>query len=282
MKQKAPGAHRARQAAWAVAILAISALVGMSVAWRAPGLDLYARDRLMRARGRLAPPDDIVILAIDEASIARFGRFPWPRALMAGALDRVAAAHPKAIALDVLYTEPAAQAGKDDDRRLAEAIARAGNVAVAAQLTAVAGGERSAEWLRPLPAIEAAAAGVGHVNVLTKSDGAARGLSLRAADDAGQAFWALSVETLRIGDRLAANAVRDLAHGVTIGARRIPVERDTHPFLIHPLDRSDPNSQLETVLASRLTIDYIGPTGSFAPCTISFAELMDESFRREA
>ncbi len=282
MKDKTPGARRARQAAWVIAIIAFSALVGMSVAWRAPGFDLYARDLLMRARGRLAPPGDIVIIAIDEASIARFGRFPWPRALMADALDRVAAARPKAVALDVLYTEPTAQANNDDDRRLAGAIARAGNVAVAAQLIAANDRARPAEWLRPLPEIAALAAGVGHVNVLVESDGAARGLSLRAADDAGQAFWALAVETVRIGDGLGRDAVRDLPRGVTIGTRLIPVEREARPFLIRPLDRGDQNPQTETALASRLTIDYIGPTESFAPRTYSFAEVMDASLPAEA
>ncbi|MBO0720455.1 MAG: CHASE2 domain-containing protein, partial [Blastocatellia bacterium] len=125
--------RRAPQIAWTIAIIVVSALAGMVLAWRAPGFDLYVRDRLMRTRGRMAPPDDIVIIAIDEASIARFGRFPWPRALMANALDRVAATQPKAIALDVLYSEPTS-ANNDGDQRLAAAIARAGNVIAAAQL----------------------------------------------------------------------------------------------------------------------------------------------------
>src|SRR5215831_14252792 len=201
MIDKPHKSRRARQIAWVIAIIAVSALAGMTLAWRAPGFDLYARDRLMRSRGRIVPPDDIVIIAIDEASIARFGRFPWPRALMANALDRLAATQPKAIALDVLYSEPTAPANNDDDQRLAAAIARAGNVIAAAQL--IGGGPRPAEWLRPLPEIGRAAAGVGHVNVLTESDGAARGLLLRAADDEGQSLWAMAVETVRIGDRLS-------------------------------------------------------------------------------
>ena len=75
----------------------------MLVSWRAPGLDLYARDWLMRARGPLAPPSDIAIVAIDEASIARFGRFPWPRSVLARTIGAVGSAHPKVIALDVLF-----------------------------------------------------------------------------------------------------------------------------------------------------------------------------------
>jgi CHASE2 domain-containing sensor protein len=67
--------RRANQAAWLIAIVIVSAAAGMICVWLAPGLDAYARDCLMQARGSVAPPDDIVIVAIDEASIARFGRF---------------------------------------------------------------------------------------------------------------------------------------------------------------------------------------------------------------
>ncbi len=272
MTDKPHKSRRAQQIAWVIAIIAVSALAGMTLAWRAPGFDLYARDRLMRSRGRIAPPDDIVIIAIDEASIARFGRFPWPRALMANALDRVAATQPKAIALDVLYSEPTAPANNDDDQRLAAAIAKAGNVIAAAQLIGDNGGARPAEWLRPLPEIGRAAAGVGHVNVLTESDGAARGLSLRAADDEGRSLWAMAVETVRIGDRLSETALRDLPQGLTIGARIIPVEREARLFIVNPRDAS---TQTKTVSADRMAIDYIGPTGSFAPRTYSFTEVMD-------
>ena len=52
------------------AIVIISALLGTFVSWRAPGIDQYMRDWMMRARGPLPIPDDIAIVAIDEPSIA--------------------------------------------------------------------------------------------------------------------------------------------------------------------------------------------------------------------
>ncbi len=147
--------RRANQAAWSISIIVVSTVVAMIVAWRAPGLSLYARDRLMQTRGSLAAPDDIAIIAIDEASIARFGRFPWSRSLTANLLDRLASAHPKAVALDILYSEPTT---KEDDGQLASSINRAGRVIVAAQLVEAAegGAPHRIEWLRPLPEIESA------------------------------------------------------------------------------------------------------------------------------
>src|SRR5215510_9185378 len=120
-----------RTVMWVIAIINISTVAAMVVTWRAPALNLTARDALVRAQGTMKPPDDVVIVAIDEASIKRFGRFPWPRGLMAQALHRLSEAHPKVIALNVLYSDPTNEA---DDAALAEAIKSAGNVVVAAQL----------------------------------------------------------------------------------------------------------------------------------------------------
>src|SRR5262249_55846584 len=161
MSDGSPEIRNARAAAWIVAIVVLSAILGMIATWRAPALNLYARDRLMQARGPVAPPNDVVIVAIDEGSIARYGRFPWSRALTTRALDTIASAQPKAIAIDVLYTEPTVPA---DDTALAASIKRAGNAVVAAQLieTADEKGLPIVQWLRPLPDIETAAAGVGH------------------------------------------------------------------------------------------------------------------------
>ena len=69
------------------AIVIVSAQLGTFVSWSAPGIDQYIRDWMIRARGLLPPPDDIVIVAIDEPSIARFGRFPWSRSVSAHAID---------------------------------------------------------------------------------------------------------------------------------------------------------------------------------------------------
>src|ERR1700720_3183876 len=97
----------------ALAIIAISASLGLVADWRAPGIGRYTRDWLMRARGPLPVPADIAIVAIHEASMARFGRFPWSRHVIARAIDVLASAHPKVIALDILFAEPTTQ--EDDD-----------------------------------------------------------------------------------------------------------------------------------------------------------------------
>ena len=252
---------------WVIAIIVVSTVVAMAVMWRAPALNMAARDALVRAQGPMKPPDDVVIVAIDEASIKRFGRFPWPRSLMAQALRRLSDARPKVIALNVLYSDPT---NATDDAALAEAIKSAGNVVVAAQLVGTP--LNGAEWLRPLPAIEKAAAATGHGNVLTDYDGVARSLTLREADDEGNTLWAMPVEVMRVGEGLPPDEARDLPEGVKIGSRVIPIEADSEPVTF---STRDPQTSPQTFRASRMTIGYIGPAGSFADKTISIADVID-------
>lgn len=57
-----------------------------------------------------APDPRIVVVDIDEASLARmgkeFGRWPWPRDTLATVLDHIEAQQPLAIVWDVLFSDP--------------------------------------------------------------------------------------------------------------------------------------------------------------------------------
>jgi PAS domain S-box-containing protein len=256
---------RAIKIAWMLAIMLVSAGIGLLVDWNAPGISRYARDWMMRARGPLPVPDDIAIVAIDEPSIARFGRFPWNRQVIARAIDSIAAARPKVIALDVLMTDPTAQ---EDDESLARSIGRAGNVVVAAQLTdaPVQGGPT--RWLLPLPDLERAAAGVGHVNVQTEQDGAARQISVRLADDTGRAFLAMPLEAVRVADHTAEQGVLDAPRSLMLGPRTLTLD------MVKPSVLIEPHESTRVLRGGRMTLDYIGPAGSFAPVTYSLADVI--------
>jgi len=249
------------------AIVVVSALLGTFVSWRAPGIDQYMRDWMIRARGPLPAPDDIAIVAIDELSIARFGRFPWSRALSARAIDAIEAAQPKAVAVDVLYADPTSET---DDNALARSIQQAGNVVVAAQLAAPPAAGGPTRWLLPLPAIERAAAAVGHVNVSTESDGVARQILIRAADDQGRAIRAMAVESIRIGDGIAEQSLTETSRSLLLGSRVIPVESIAPSVVIGGVPGVESSTQ--TLRAARMAIDYIGPAGSYR--TYSFADVV--------
>ncbi|MGZ0187752.1 MAG: CHASE2 domain-containing protein, partial [Alphaproteobacteria bacterium] len=54
-------------------------------------------------RDRISEP--VVIVAIDEASIAEFGAWPWPRVQTAKLLERIAAGRPAAVGIDIFFSE---------------------------------------------------------------------------------------------------------------------------------------------------------------------------------
>ncbi len=270
--------RHANRAAWIIAIVVFSAAAGMIFLWLAPGVDRYARDLLVRARGSIAPPDDIVIVAIDESSIALLGRFPWQRSRTAHVVDMIATAQPKVITLDVLYSEPTTDA---DDAALADSVTRAGTTVVAAQLVETTNerGERRAAWLRPLPLIEHGAAGVGHIDISTEAEGAARELPLRKADDEGQSLWSIAVEAVRVGDGLRSAEVQDVSGGVRLGTRTLPVAvGENRTAALAPQGSGGRVVQLR---ADPMLIDYIGPAGSFAPHTYSFADVLERKVSAE-
>jgi CHASE2 domain-containing sensor protein len=74
------------------------------------GLPLRLESEMLDLRFRLRPrhphPVPVVIVEIDDRSIAEIGRWPWSRQVLARLLDRVAAAGPKVICLDLLFIEP--------------------------------------------------------------------------------------------------------------------------------------------------------------------------------
>jgi adenylate cyclase len=74
------------------------------------GLPLRIEGEMLDLRFRLRPvqrhPVPVVIVEIDDRSIAEIGRWPWSRQVLARLLDRIAAAKPKLICLDLLFTEP--------------------------------------------------------------------------------------------------------------------------------------------------------------------------------
>ncbi len=107
----------------AAVLAALAALVASGGwAWR---LDRLVYD-LGLALWTRPPPADIVIVAIDDASVEAIGRWPWRRAVHATLLEKIAAAKPRAVALDLVLSEPDADPAQD--RLLALAIAHAAPV----------------------------------------------------------------------------------------------------------------------------------------------------------
>ena len=88
-------------------------------------------DSFVRAQAaKLVPDPDIVLVDIDEKSLARMekdaGRWPWPRVVYATLIDGLAVQKPRAIVFDIAFAE-ADVFRPQDDAAFAEAVARQPN-----------------------------------------------------------------------------------------------------------------------------------------------------------
>lgn len=131
-------------------------------------------DLLFRDDGPPTAPgtdSDIVIVAIDDASLGELGRFSgWPRSYHTRVVDTLSESGARIIVFDILFSEPS-----PDDAELETAIGRAGNVIIpfAASSGAPYGG---LALIEPLGAFKESAAAAGHAIMIPDDDGVVRAL----------------------------------------------------------------------------------------------------------
>src|SRR5580658_3608635 len=69
-------------------------------------LEKLTLDLRFRMRSIPPKPAPIIVVGIDGSSIAEIGRWPWPRTVFARLVDQLAAAGARAVAFDLLLSEP--------------------------------------------------------------------------------------------------------------------------------------------------------------------------------
>src|ERR1700747_3734362 len=91
------------------------------------GLPLRIEGGMLDLRFRLRPVQrhsvPVVIVEIDDPSIAEIGRWPWSRRIFARLLDRIADAKPGLVCLDLLFTEPQSSLLADETGPIEAAMA---------------------------------------------------------------------------------------------------------------------------------------------------------------
>ncbi len=160
---------------WAGVALVASLVVIALIYWNSlSGFDNLLYDRLSEV-DRPEASEEILIIAIDEDSLARFGKWPWSRQRHAELLDILADAQPKAVAFDILLSEPG---NADEDAALAEAAAKNENLFL--PLHFVFPGTNGAEFdiKEPILPLRQSVADVGHVNLQFDRDGVVRRTTL--------------------------------------------------------------------------------------------------------
>lgn len=118
---------------------------------------------LFHLRGSQPADSRVVVIEIDDQSLRQLGRFPWTRQQYVALLDRLAQSKSNIVVVNLLFSE-----SSPDDLRLAEAIARHGQVVLASAWDA------EGEPLLPVPILRENAIATGHILTRRDSDGMVR------------------------------------------------------------------------------------------------------------
>jgi adenylate cyclase len=188
---------------------------------------------------------DIVVVAIDETAIEKYGQWPWKREVLADIIWKLREAGAGIIVLPILMSEVDRLGG---DTELAQALA--GNGVVIAQTGTTQANRNSVprgiakigdplpymfEWpgmLGPIPLLGDNADGVGVINTTPEIDGVIRRVPLimRIQDDT---YPALAVEVIRVSTGAPSYQVKEAGGGIE--AIRVPG---------YPIIKTDPNGQI--------------------------------------
>ena len=264
----------ARLARHATPVLVSALVVGLAL-WRWADADPLSGklegvllDIRFQVRGPLPPPTGVVIVAIDEQAVGAIGAYAPLRAALAKAMPIIAAAGPRAIAIDMLLADPT-----DADDALASAFGRAGPVLLAAATTGARDGSRevaaasprapeheaalarsaipvvigppapegqaTAPLLLPVPEL-AARTILAHVNVTAGEDAAVRAVPMAIPAGDGRLLPSMALAAARFGPGgERADLVYNIRGAIRVGTTTIPLDR-----------------------RGRLTLDHYGPPGS--------------------
>jgi adenylate cyclase len=156
-------------------------------------IQLWLTDQLFLTE---PPSPNIVVVGIDDDTLHTFGKWSdWTRDWHAQALDNLAAAGAQVIGLDILFVDKS-----QNDEKLVEAVASAGNIVTAMegkQISAGSGeGYTIGSFEIPILPILEVAADIGHVNIIPDSDGKVRRLPLVVKDQEGYYYPSFSLAVL--------------------------------------------------------------------------------------
>ncbi len=204
-----------RRAFGYIAVLGAMLALAMVLGWTsfATQIDNDAYDVMFRMHPPAPGPAHCIILAIDDATFNAMGGVGGYRAMWTKAFELVKRANPKAVALDVVLSDP----WKDpaEDQRLQIAMQAVPNLVLATHLN-------NDRWEDPLPIFRQHAAAVGHDGADELSaDGVTREIPLEERTMA-ERHWSLALEAFR----LARGArILESPDDLEIGGEVIPAAR---------------------------------------------------------
>jgi adenylate cyclase len=175
--------------------------------------------RFKAMRGPVGHNKDIVIIAIDDKSVAELGRFPWSREFFRELIDIASKAGAKAVLLDVLFPE---EESTKVDGRLSLSIKDSGIITLATAFEFSQDGS-VASMLDNIPVLAGSAKSIAHINFLPDEDGVLRWTTLVISHEE-KLYPSLALTAAMEAMGTDGFEVRD--YQVVLGSKTIPTDID--------------------------------------------------------
>jgi adenylate cyclase len=243
-------------------------------------LEQKTLDMRFLLRGPVAPGPETVIAAVDEKSISKLGRFPWPRSTWGRVVDALTEQGAKVIAFDFFFPEPENVASDDMFQR---AIMRSDRVIIPFVFDLSEGGykesgftDKKVDFLLPsaygvlkvkdvpnsipvakmvlptIPRFSEYAKTLAHINMNPDIDGTLR-WEMLAIGYQGDYYAPIGLQAARLYLGIPPEKMAlDLSGAVQLGDRTIPTDED-----------------------GRMLINYRGPSNTFP--TYSVSDILDRN-----
>ncbi len=193
--------------------MAGAVLLSLLISFTALGrqFDNYAYDFLFRLIQPKPWQPSSIILAIDEATLSKYGGNVGIRAAIADGIAKIKPANPAAVAVDVILAEPSTP---EIDATLEAALAGTPNLILASYLL------ENETWTNPIPRFRRYAFSVGHVQAsFDEHDSVSREVPLEKVAGHDR-HWSLALDAFRAVNNV--KQIEESPQDLRIGALTIP------------------------------------------------------------
>ena len=211
-------------------------------------LEMSIYDAWFRLKGQQQPGKQIVVVAIDEASINKIGPLAWPRSVHAKLLARLKEA--RVVGFDMVFDSPSTAA---EDQAFGEAISSHGKVVLASTFSFFKDdlGNVEQKLLTPHQSfMSAGLAGLGFANTPTDPDQVVRRVTLVDVNTFAIPFPSFGLAIALAAQGIDPRAVKLANDQLMVGENTIPIDE-----------------------SNRALVNFLGPRGAFT--TISYTDVLE-------
>jgi adenylate cyclase len=207
---------------WLILAAVLLLTIGLSLAGVLEPWELTLYDTWFNVRGTVTPSGDVVVVGIDDASVAEIGPWPWSREVYGRLLEQLALA--PVVSFDLILDVPGDPEG---DRAFVQAMGNHGGAVLATMFSFFQeDGEVYTELLIPADPFWETLLATGFVNTPQDQDNKVRNITPVDLNLMEEPYPALSIATSLLAMGHAPDDLELIGSSLRVGERIVPLTGD--------------------------------------------------------